>query len=355
MAEVNTGGTQKFRRIAIEEAFTIPEIADRTRAMTHGATEWSLDKVFLRNLYPDADPSKAKGGISYAAQKLQDLSDGRIADMDQFGVDMQLLSMATPGVQMFEADIATELAALSNDRLAEAIAKNPARLSGLACFAPQDPASAAKEMERSINTLGLNGFIVNSHTDGEYLDEEKYWPILEAANALGACMYIHPRCPPNGASSSYRGYEGILGSAGYGFVVDASIHAIRIMVSGVLDRFPNLKFCLGHMGEGIPFWFSRLDQIMGMYKAWGHLKLELMPSEYFKRNFVISTSGVEDHLTLQYTIDKIGVDNVMWAVDYPFLQTGPAIEFMDTAPISDADKAKIYGGNAERIFNIPKL
>ncbi len=355
MSDPKAGEATSFRRIAIEEAFSIPEIADHTRAMIHGDSEWSLDKMFLLNLYPTADPAESTGGISYAAQKLLDLGEGRIAHMDEHGVDMQLMSMATPGVQMFEPILAAELAALSNDRLAEAVAKYPTRFSGLACYSPQNPAAAAKEMERAINTLGLNGFIVNSHTDGEYLDEEKYWPILEAAEALGGCTYIHPRCPPNGASSSYKGYEAILGSAGYGFAVDTSIHAIRLMVSGVLDRFPGLKICLGHMGEGIPFWFSRLDQIMGMYKAWGHLKLDLMPSEYFKRNFVISTSGVEDHLTMQYAIDKIGVDNVMWAVDYPFVQTAPAREFMDTAPISDADKAKIYGGNAERIFKIAPL
>ena len=185
-----------MRRIATEEAFSIPEVAQALRQVARGPSS-SLDKLLVRGIY-DAQPGAGGYGSLNFLDGLIDIEDRRLREMDECGVDMHLLSLTAPGVQMFDADTATELAALANDRLAEVCQRHPARFAGLASFAPQAPKRAAKEMERAIRTLKLNGFILNSHTNGEYLDDPKYWPVLEAAEALDGCIYIHPRAASDG-------------------------------------------------------------------------------------------------------------------------------------------------------------
>jgi len=252
---------------------------------------------------------------------------------------------------MFDADTATELAALANDRLAEVIARHPTRFAGIGSFAPQSPKRAAKEMERAINELKLNGFVVNSHTNNEYLDYPKYWPILEAAESLDACIYIHPRAASEGLAGPMRDYS--MHAALWSYGVEVGTHAVRLILSGVFDRFPDLNICLGHMGEAVHFWLWRIDFMSLRAQQNGVApKLKLKPSEYFKRNFVITTSGQESHLALDFSIKAIGADNILWAIDHPYQPTTPAVEFMDSAPISDEDKEKIYCRNAERIFHI---
>jgi 5-carboxyvanillate decarboxylase len=337
-----------FRRIATEEAFSIPEIADRLREVARGPGR-SLDLLLLKRIYdvkPGDDPSGRR-------ELLVDLEGERLRDMDANGVDMQLLLLTAPGVQMFDADTATDLAALANDRVAEVVARHPTRFAALASFAPQSPRRAAREMERAVRELGLSGFVVNSHTNGEYLDDPKYWPILEAAEALDGCIYIHPRAPSDGMAAPFADYG--LDGALWGYGLEVSTHAMRMMLGGVFDRFPKLKICIGHMGEAVHFWRWRIDFMAtaaqrrnrGLRKP-----LELKPSEYFKRNFVITTSGVEDHLALEYSIRALGSENVLWAIDYPYQPTAPSVAFMDSAPISDEDKARVYGGNAERVFHL---
>jgi 5-carboxyvanillate decarboxylase len=278
------------RRIATEEAFAIPEQFERYRALAH-STWSSADVVFWGRIL--------NGPPSPLVDALLDVDEIRTADMDANGVDVQLLLLTSPGVQVFDADTATGLATLANDRLAEAIARHPARFAGLAAFAPQDPAGAAKEMERAITELRLNGFVVNSHTEGEYLDQERFWPILEAAEALDAPIYIHPRPLPQSAIGPYLEPE--LWAGIWGYAAETGLHGMRLIASGVFDRFPNLKIVIGHM---------------------------------------------------QLCVDVLGADHVMWAIDYPYQQTPECVEFMDTAPVSDQDRARIYAHNAERAFGI---
>ena len=184
---------KSMRKIATEEAWSIPEVAAALRAVARGPTS-SLDKLLVAGIY-DAASIKSGYSVLNFLDGLLDIEGRRLTEMNEYGVDVQLLSLTAPGVQMFDADTATELAALANDRMAEICRKHPTRFAGLASFAPQSPKRAVKEMERAIRTLKLNGFILNSHTNGEYLDDPKYWPVLEAAEALDACIYIHPRAP----------------------------------------------------------------------------------------------------------------------------------------------------------------
>jgi 5-carboxyvanillate decarboxylase len=336
----------KIRRIATEEAFSIPEVAAGLRDVARSPSN-SQDLLLVERIY-DAKTDDAPASL---LPRLLDLEGERLKDMDANGVDVHLLSLTAPGVQMFDADTATELAALANDRLAEVIKRHPTRFAGLATFAPQSPKRAAKEMERAIKTLKLNGFIVNSHTNSEYFDDSKFWPALEAAEALDACIYIHPRAASDGLAAPFRHYG--LDSAQWGYGMETSTHAVRMIVSGVFDHFPKLKICLGHMGEAVHFWAWRLDYMNKNAQSRGSApKLKLTPSEYFKRNFVITTSGQESHLALDFSIKALGAENVLWAIDYPYQPTTPAVAFMDSAPISDADKHKIYHENAERVFHI---
>ncbi len=340
----------KFRKIATEEAWSIPEVAAEM-AKTSRYPGNSLDLLLVRGVY---DAEKAGNGYSKLdfLSGLVDVEERRLPEMDRLGVDMQVLALTAPGVQMFDADTACELASLANDRLAEVCRKHPSRFVGLASMAPQSPKRGVKEMERGIRELGLNGFMINSHTNSEYLDNPKYWPLLEAAEALDRPIYIHPRAASDLFAGPLRDYG--LDAAMWGYGMEMGTHVVRIMASGVLDRFPKLKIVIGHMGEAVHFWLWRITFMNSRNQTVGRSpKTQLTMTEYFMRNFAITTSGVEDDLALEYSIKKLGADNVMWAIDYPYQPSEPAVAWMDKTPLSDEVKAKVYGGNAERIFHIP--
>lgn len=352
----------RIRKIATEEAFTIPEIVEAIKKILKQGGS-NLDLTLLKQIYDPPNQASSQTSIQEnqtanrdraalsLLPKLLDFDKIRLADMDAGGVDMHVLSLVMPGVQIFEKSQAIDLAVLANDRLSEVVHRYPTRFAGLASFAPQDANAAAKEMERAINKLNLNGFIVNSHTENAYLDDPRFGPILEAAEALGAPLYIHPRAPSDGMSAPFRDYR--LEGAVWGYGVETATHILRLIFSGVLDRFPKLQIIIGHMGESLPFWLWRLD-FMGAPGARAGRKNQLKPSEYFKRNLTITTSGVEDPLALQFCIDKIGADRIMWAIDYPFQPTAAAVTFIESAPLSETERTKIAYGNAERIFKIIK-
>lgn len=355
-----TALTGRVRKIATEEAFIIPEVATAMREVVRrGGPSLDLKLWSLMLTAAPVEPAAARpasAGVpdrdALARQflpRLLDLEKTRLTEMDANGIDVHLLSLASPGVQMLERHAAVSLARLSNDKLTETIRRHPTRFAGLACFAPQDPAAAAKEMERAINALGLNGFLVNSHTNNVYLDDQRCWPILEAAEALDAPLYIHPRAPSDGMAAPFRDYR--MDGAIWGYGMETGTHAVRLMLSGVLDRFPRLRIVLGHLGEALPFWLWRLDY-MASPGSRAALKNSLKPSEYMQRNFSITTSGLEDPLALRYVIDRIGVERVMWAVDYPFQQMAASVAFIESAPLSEVEREQIAHRNAERIFRI---
>ena len=240
--------------------------------------------------------------------------------MDATGIDLQILSLTAPGVQIFDAALAVGLARSANDELAEAIAKHPTRYTGLAAIAPQNPAAAAKELERAVQKLGLKGAIVNSHTHGEYLDNEKFWDIFAAAEALDVPIYIHPNTPPNSWIEPFmeRGLDGAV----FGFAVETGLHALRLVVSGAFDRFPKLRVVLGHLGEGLPYWLFRIDFMHGASvrsnRYASQPKLERKASEYLRENFYYTTSGMAWTPPIRYVQEVMGMDRLMYAMDYPY-------------------------------------
>ncbi len=216
----------------------------------------SLDKLLVAGIYDQAGGGSQYAGVNFL-EGLLDVEGERLRQMDQYGVDMHLLALTAPGVQMFDADTACELATLANDRLADICRRHPTRFAGLASFAPHAPKRAAKEMERAIHELGLNGFMINSHTNDEYLDDPKYWPVLEAAEALDRCIYIHPRAASYGFKGPLQDYG--MDSAMWGYGMEVGTHAVRMMASGVFDHSPSSKSasaiwarrCIGGCGGSI--------------------------------------------------------------------------------------------------------
>jgi len=336
-----------YRRIATEEAFSVPEVYEALRGWAATADPAEPDQDFWDFVF-----TQDNAGLQRVRRQLLDVEHERLEIMDTNGVDVQLLSLTAPGVQTFPPAEGTALARLANDRLAEMIGKHPGRFAGLAAVAPQDPQAAAAEIDRAVTELKLNGVIINSHTGSEYLDEEKYWPLLEAAEALGAPIYIHPRSPAAQMAAAFKKYG--LEAAIWGFQADTGLHGLRLICGGVFDRFPGLRIVLGHLGEGLPYWLYRLDNMHPVRSSYRTRPvLSLTPSEYIKRNFAITTSGMNWAPVLRFCIEAVGADNIMFAIDYPYQGTEGAVRFLDQAEISDEDRRKIYHRNAERIFGIP--
>lgn len=343
MNDRGVGPAAEFRRIATEEAFSVPEQMDAMRKVVDAASSYDPDLFLWERLLA--------GGVINT--RLLDLDGERLQIMDEAGIDVAVLSLTSTGVQMMDPDTASAVAIAANDRLADAIARHPGRYAGLATVPPQAPQAAVAEVDRAIGTLGLNGIVINSHTDGEFLDEHKYRPVLEAIATAGAPLYVHPRSPGPLHAAVYR--KDHLEHAIWGYHAETGLHALRLITGGVFDEFPNLKIVLGHMGEGLPYWLYRIDYMHEMTAHMGmkRRRLERRPSEYIRDNFFITTSGVNWDPPLEYNVRLLGADRVMFAVDYPYQETFEAVNWMNDAPLSDDDKRAVFGGNAERVFGIP--
>jgi 2,3-dihydroxybenzoate decarboxylase len=339
-----------FKRIATEEAFVTKDIV---RAYRDLLARGGSDDIGFNSLmgYYLTNPSERTRAV---AARLEDLGEARIADMDATGIDVQILSLTSPGVQIFDAATATALAQSGNDELAAAIAAHPDRYAGLAAIAPQDPAAAARELERAVTALGLKGAIVNSHTRGEYLDDPKFWDIFAAAEALGVPVYLHPNTPSNAMIAPFaeRGLEGAV----FGFAVETGLHALRLVVSGVFDRFPALQIVLGHLGEGLPYWLVRIDFMHGASvrskRYASQPALARKASEYLKQNFWYTTSGMSWTPPILYAQSVMGVDRVMYAMDYPYQFVAGEVEVTDALPLGYEDHKAFYQTNAERVFKL---
>jgi len=236
----------------------------------------------------------------------------------------------------------------ANDFLAEIIKQHPQRFAGLAAIPMQDPPRAAAELRRGIE-LGLHGALVNDHTLGHYLDEPQYAPFWEALQDLDVPLYIHPNAVPADNWKVVQGYPG-MDTAMWSWAPRTGGHAIRLILGGVFDRYPGARVILGHMGEFLPFQLSRLDSRFEVLEFTP--PLEKLPSQYFGTNIAITTTGVFSHAALIAAIQAVGIDNVMFSIDYPFESTEQAVQFIRTAPLAPADQARVAHVNAERILRL---
>jgi predicted TIM-barrel fold metal-dependent hydrolase len=284
--------------------------------------------------------------------QLCDVSDKRIAEMDAAHIDMQILSLTSPGTeQLGEAD-AEVFAKETNDYLAAAVRSHPARFGGFASLPCANPNAAAAELERTIHDYGFKGAIINGHIQGRYLDDQFFWPIFERAEALNVPIYLHPTQPPKPViEASYRGFAPIVtemfAGAGWGWHIETAIHVIRIILGGTFDRYPRLQLLVGHMGETLPFMLQRLD-VMPLAMT----KLKLPISAYLRENVHYTFSGFNFTATFLDLLLQVGVDRIMFSADYPYASMAQARTFLEQLPISAADRDRIAHGNAERLFRL---
>ncbi len=287
-------------------------------------------------------------------KKLMDLGEQRLRDMDDAGIAMQVLSLPAIGCDQLDAEEATDLSRKINTELSRVTTKHPDRFVGLAELAPQDPEGAARELERAVTQLGFRGAKVNSNIRGEYLDNRRYWPIFETAEKLDVPISLHPTVPSPLMLKPYADYGFLLAGPTMGFIAETSLHAIRLILAGVFDRYPGLKIILGHMGEALPFWMSRVDVLLqgqGLQSGF-RPRMARRPSDYLKENFVYTISGVLFLPAFMCAYLAMGADRIAFAVDAPFDRYSTAAQFLDSAPICDADKEKICHLNAERLFKL---
>ena len=338
-----------YKRIATEEAFAPPEMLDIYRRLFE---RHDVDAGFkgLMGFYMSSPSERAK----HIMRCLSDVDALRLQHMDEAGIDMQVLALTSPGVQVMDSASAVSFARTANDFLAAAIKRHPTRFAGMLAVAPQDPAAAAKEIERGVTQLGIHAVVINSHTQGEYLSDPKFWDIFAAAEAFDAPIYLHPNSLPAQMLQPFQ--ECGLDGAIYGFGVETGLHAMRIITAGVFDRFPKLRLVIGHMGEALPYLAYRLDY---MHRAtvksqrYASVKpIERQPSDYLRQNFYVTNSGVAWEPAVKFAQDFMGMDRVLYAMDYPYQHALDEVSVMDNMQLSAEDKKRFFQSNAESLFKI---
>jgi predicted TIM-barrel fold metal-dependent hydrolase len=325
---------KSMKIIALEEHVTTPLYAEK-------------EVVSERRRTSMADRGQRVGHDVNA--ELLNMSNSRIAAMNDAGIDVQVLSMTMPGPQGLPAAEAIAVARDANDRMADAVRTHPGRFAAFACLPTPDVGAAVKELQRAVGTLGFKGTMINGHTHGEFLDDKKYWPIFAAAEALNVPVYLHPRDVPPAAAFYFDGYPEIA-TAACGFTVDTTIHFMRMVFAGVFDAFPKLTFLLGHLGEGIPFVLDRIEDHTAL--ATKRRGLTKTFAEVMRQNVWVTTSGNFSPPALRCTIEVLGIDRVMFSVDWPYESNKIGVAFLKSLDLPPADMEKLAHGNAERLLRL---
>ena len=330
-----------MRIVALEEHYTVPRIV---AAIDPGA--------IARRGFPGPEFVWAQ---TTKRNELADLGAARLADMDTSGITVQVLSVAGPGADLVPGQKGIDLARAYNDALAESCARHPTRYRGFAHLPMLAPDAAADELERTVKDLGFHGVLVNGATDGRFLDDPMFEPILARAEALDMPIYIHPGIPTEAIRNAY--YDGLPGNfsftmalSAWGWHADTAIHTLRLVLSGALDRHPALKIVIGHMGEALPFMLDRIDETTA---ATAKTLLRRSVRQTLTDQVWITTSGFFTMVPFMAALMTFGVDRIMFSVDYPFASNARARAFLDALPVSPADRVKIAHGNADRLLRLP--
>lgn len=327
-----------MRYIALEEAFYIPELAERQPTPPGGVPATALHKpVFIEQL----------------SARLPDFTEHRLPEMDKAGIDIQVLSLTVPGLQVdIEADLARSNARFVNDYTADVIAKHPDRFRGFAALPLQDPSAAATELERAVNQLGFCGALVNDciyGPGGRYLDAPEYDEVWSALESLDVPLYLHPGTPAPDHWQILQGHPEMYGAA-WSWAAEVGGHAMRLVFDGVFDRHPNAHLILGHMGEFLPFQRSRFDSRYQTMNPESPIKRS--PSDYLGTNIAFTNSGVFSPATMLGAVLEVGADAMMFSIDYPYESSFEAIAGFEATTLSHSDRQKIAHGNAERLLKI---
>ncbi len=293
----------------------------------------------------NGNPSRAAGLV----QKLTDLGELRLHEMDGAGIDLQVISHAPSAIQQLDPAESRQLATATNDRLHDAVDRNPERFAAFAALPTLDPKAAADELERTVTRLGFKGAMIHGRSRDQFHDLRKFWPIYERAQALDMPIYIHPGPPhPAMVQAYYADYLDEfpgLNSAAWGFTIDTATQVVRMILSGLFDEYPRLKIIVGHLGEGLPFLVDRVDESLNRGKP-------IAFKETFLRHFWITTSGHFSTPALMCSLLEMGIDRILFSVDYPYVESLPGMKWMETVPLSTEDKEKMFNGNARRQLKI---
>ncbi len=292
-----------------------------------------------------------EGRAPETRRRLDDLGELRLKEMDEAGIDVQVVSHGAPSTQRLDAEAAVRLARNANDRLAQAIAAHPDRFAAFAALPTPDPKAAADELERTITQLGFKGAMVHGLTNGVFFDDQRFWPIFERAQALDVPLYVHPAVPHKAVVEAY--YQDYLAdfptlqTAAWGFTVETATQGIRLVLSGVFDAYPDVKIILGHMGEGLPFLLWRIDHALSRP---GNRSVSFR--EQFSKHFYITTSGNFSTPALLCSMMELGVERILFSVDWPFVPNVPGTKWMHELQLSAEDKTKILSGNAKWLLKM---
>jgi predicted TIM-barrel fold metal-dependent hydrolase len=280
-------------------------------------------------------------------RKLDDLGALRIREMDEAGIDLQILSENNPATQNLDPESAVTLARASNDVLHEAARAHPGRFAGFATLPTPDPAAAAEELERAVVKLGFKGAMIMGLTHGHFMDDKRFFPIFERAVALDVPVYIHPTPPHPAVQEVYFKDYPALAGAPLGFTIETLTHTYRLILSGLFDRLPTLKIIVGHLGESAPFLLWRTENALG-----DRVKMPRAFADYYRAHFWLTTSGAFSDTALACAIAEMGVDRILFSVDWPFVSNLSGRKWLDQAPISEHDRALIFGANARKLLKL---
>jgi len=348
--ELKTGGDRGYLRIATEEAFATREQIDVYLRMVRNRTG-DRGLVSLWGFYAQSPSERA----TQILERLLDLGAARIRHMDETGIDKAVLALTSPGAQpILDVEEARTIARRANDYLAEHVAARPDRYVSMTTVAPQDPQWSAAEIRRGAKELGFKGVQINSHTQGEYLDDPKFDPIFRALADTGQLLYIHPATPPDSMIGPML--EAGLDGAIFGFGVETGMHLLRLITSGLFDRYPELQIAVGHAGEALPYWAYRLDymhQAGVRAKRYARMKpLKKTILEYLRSNVLITTSGMAWAPAILFAQSVLGEERVMYAMDYPYQYEPDEVRTHDLLEIPLETKRKLMQKNAERWFKL---
>lgn len=312
--------------------------------------------VALEEHYWDADlvamfPGREGKRISGVEARLLDLGELRLREMDEAGIDVQVLSHGAPGTQKLDAETAVRVTRRTNDRLHAFIQTKPERFAALGILPTPEPKAAADELERVVTRLGFKGAMIHGLTNGRFIDDKQFWPIFERAEALDVPLYMHPSFPSPAVAAVYYNdyvtqYPEILGPA-LGFTVEAATQGVRLILSGLFKQYPRLKIILGHLGEGIPFLLWRIDQSLSRPgNSGGSFR------DAFREHFYLTTSGNFSDTALTCSVAEMGIERILFSVDWPFISNDLGTRWLESTALTSTDKAKVFSGNARKLLKL---
>lgn len=329
-----------MRLVALEEHFSVPHIQSRIDAA-----------LVIKRGYPAPDLPSVRPEID---DRLKDFGPDRLKNMDESGISLQVMGPSGPGADLLSPAEGPAMAREINDALAAQIALHPTRYAGFAHLPLTAPEAAADELERCVKKLGFHGAMVNGTTDGKFLDDPMFDPVLARAEALDVPIYVHPGIPPQAVREAYYGglkgpLPTIFARAGYGWHAETAVHIIRMALSGALDKHPRLQLIIGHQGEGLP---AMLDRFEESFAGAVPKFLQRHPAEIILNQVHVTTSGFYNLPSFLMLMQIFGADRVMFSVDYPFSSNAQAKAFMDALPLSPVDRVKIAHGNADKLLKL---